>query len=220
MHSSRGIETWVEQCLKILLPETKGPVKFRDLILPTYVVATDLATSDVKVWSADLTPDDSVARAVRASASIPLFFQPVDGRYVDGGIISNLPSFVFSNHEEHRRLSSKVLAFSLVTNLDNAAITATSGVSYYYAIADAVVDGAKKLQGMLQPEVHTIHINTGDVKATDFERMTPNIARDLISKGREATRLYLDEELINTRKNNILIIYDSDRRSYTQELLR
>src|SRR6266478_2490972 len=94
MYSSEEIENWLNKHLHSLLPDKKVPVRFKDLPIPTYIVAADIRTNDVKVWSSLTTQDDEVAYAVRCSCSIPAFFQPVQGRYIDGGVLSNLPAFV------------------------------------------------------------------------------------------------------------------------------
>lgn len=86
----------MDQTLKTLL--NKSNVKFADLKIPLYVVATELGSNEPKVWSFKTTPQESVAYAVRCSCSIPGFFQPVDNKYVDGGIISNLPAYVFPTY--------------------------------------------------------------------------------------------------------------------------
>lgn len=90
--SSNEIEKWLELHLEKLLPKARRPVRFGDLIVPTWVVSTDLRTRGIVVWSSEKTPEMELAHAVRASCSIPMFFQPVDLRYVDGGVLSNLPS--------------------------------------------------------------------------------------------------------------------------------
>lgn len=74
----------------------------RDLM----VIAAELETAKLKLFSADETPEVPVARAVMASAAIPMVFRPVEIRdkrtgirrtYCDGGIVSNLPAWVFDN---------------------------------------------------------------------------------------------------------------------------
>jgi len=72
---------------------TKG---FRDL----QVVATSLNTQKAFVFSADATPGVQVSKAVRASMSIPLFFQgaaidDIDDLFVDGGTVWNYPITLF-----------------------------------------------------------------------------------------------------------------------------
>lgn len=67
-----------------------GDTRLQDLKIPLYVTATDLQTGELVVFSTG-----PVARAIRASSSIPVVFPPViiDGRqFVDGGVVDNLPA--------------------------------------------------------------------------------------------------------------------------------
>jgi len=57
------------------------------------VTATDSDSGELKLFSSALTPNVSVAKAVRASASMPIIFSPLKlngRRFVDGGLIDNL----------------------------------------------------------------------------------------------------------------------------------
>src|SRR6266511_4024759 len=191
MYSSRSIEDWLDVKLRELLGIRNRRVVFSDLVLPTWVVATDIVTRKVKVWSQEETPNDEVARAVRASCSIPFFFQPVGNRYVDGGALSNLPAFVFPPYR--RPLARRVLAFSLVS--DDEGSETENTFNLIGAIMSTVVDGAEDLQLKVQPDVHVISISTGSVKATDFDKMTPSIIDDLIARGAETTHQFFDDEL-------------------------
>jgi NTE family protein len=79
--SSKRIEDFVKGII--------GDVTFEDLKMPLHVVATDLETGRKHVFNSG-----PVARAVRASCSIPQIFLPVeiDGcYYVDGGFAEYLP---------------------------------------------------------------------------------------------------------------------------------
>lgn len=83
---------------------------------PLFITATNLATRRLElITSMDRAYDDvPVALAARASASVPGVFRPVDlpvcgrgGTFVDGGVITNFPAWVFSrgfrerlNHSE------------------------------------------------------------------------------------------------------------------------
>ena len=117
-YSSRKIEGWLDDRLRELLPHAHRPIKFRDLIIPTWVVASDLSAGKPKIWSKNETPDSSVGFAVRCSCSIPLLIEPVaegTNLYVDGGMLSNLPAFVFADeNQKSGRSGDRVLAFSLV----------------------------------------------------------------------------------------------------------
>ena len=79
--SSKRIEDFVRGVI--------GDVQFPDLKTPFCVVATELATGHKHVFN-----KGNVARAVRASCSIPQIYLPVEINgeyYVDGGISEYLP---------------------------------------------------------------------------------------------------------------------------------
>jgi NTE family protein len=70
-----------------------------------HVFASDLNIKDLKEFSTGATPNVPVAEAVRASMSIPLFFEawtfsnnnPDNHIYVDGGMIYNYPLTIFDS---------------------------------------------------------------------------------------------------------------------------
>jgi predicted acylesterase/phospholipase RssA len=197
-HSSIEVKRWVNNQLAALLPTEKQPLQFRSLRFPTYIVSTDLARSEVKVWSQESTPNELVADAVHASCAIPIFFQPIDRRHVDGGVLSNLPAFVFSKREHsHRPLASRVLAFTLVA--DEVSLDAWNTELFLQLLASAVVDGSQKLQLDLLSNIHVVSIPTGSIKATDFDKMNPEATNMLIQNGVAATRSFFEQELLNVR---------------------
>ncbi|MFA5784776.1 MAG: patatin-like phospholipase family protein, partial [Phycisphaerae bacterium] len=114
-YSSGPIEVWMNDVLRNLLPHVHGKVQFKDLIIPTRIVATDLSASKAKIWGTKETPDESVAFAVRCSCSIPFVFQAVEhgcNRFVDGGVISNLPAFVYREEDATgQSIANRILAF-------------------------------------------------------------------------------------------------------------
>ncbi|WP_448096283.1 patatin-like phospholipase family protein [Luteibacter yeojuensis] len=88
--------------------------KFRDITFtrlreangyPLKIVATDLTTRNVQVFSYEKTPLIAVADAVCASICLPFVFSPFlvqmseekSHRFMDGGALSNLPLWVFDN---------------------------------------------------------------------------------------------------------------------------
>jgi NTE family protein len=66
-----------------------GDIKFSDLNIPCYIVATNLLNGEKKIFSSG-----NVGSAVRASCSIPQVYLPVEidgGYFVDGGLSEYLP---------------------------------------------------------------------------------------------------------------------------------
>jgi len=193
-YSSSHIVDWINQNLNKLLPHLPHPISFRSLPIPTYIISTDLTRAEAKVWSQTTSPNELVANAVQASCAIPIFFQPVEKRFVDGGLLSNLPTFIFSGRQHSDRpLSTRILAFSL--DADEEGPVEWDTFHFLKLLVNTIVDGSQKLQLDQQKNVHIIKIPTGDIKATDFHRMTPTLTQLLIDNGAKATRQFFDEEL-------------------------
>lgn len=112
LYKGEMLEQWIaEQLAK------KGVKVFADLEPNSLrVIASDLSLGKMVVLPDDLTeygidPQTfSVAKAIRASCSIPYFFEPVQLRsahgtsiIVDGGVLSNFPMWLFANEEKYAR---------------------------------------------------------------------------------------------------------------------
>lgn len=102
-------------------------VEFGDLraakLPPLFITATNLSTREIELFNSVQRQYDhvAIARAVRASVSVPFFFRPVnvrsaprDGWFVDGGVISNFPAWIFS-HQLRRLLSEYPEYLALVS---------------------------------------------------------------------------------------------------------
>ncbi|MDY3555754.1 patatin-like phospholipase family protein [Gemmata sp. JC717] len=84
-----------------------------ELFSPLFLTATNLRARNLELFDS-IHPTYAhvpVARAVRASAGFPFFFQPVDieypdrdESYVDGGVVCNFPAFVFAETFRQRLL--------------------------------------------------------------------------------------------------------------------
>jgi predicted acylesterase/phospholipase RssA len=94
---------------KVFPRSPERPVTFRDLPLDLAVIAANLTTREMLVYSKQTTPDQEVALAVRQSMSVPIVFEPVrlDGsEIVDGGIYESFPFWVFTEHAEGYALNT------------------------------------------------------------------------------------------------------------------
>jgi len=79
--------------LKFMTEKTGGKI-FADLDIDLTIVASDISNEVPYLFSNKLTPGMPIAVAGRASASIPIFFEPViigTAVLVDGGLVSNCP---------------------------------------------------------------------------------------------------------------------------------
>lgn len=111
--------------------EVPNPVRFKDLEYETYpqlrplkIIATDVLHMRPVLFDRVRTPEVPIGDAVAASIAIPVAFQPVTVRglpedpkypgpalFVDGGLVSNLPFWVFG--EEKMAPAVPIVAFTL-----------------------------------------------------------------------------------------------------------
>lgn len=74
-----------------LRSKVKKIVSFGPPKLPVYVNVTDLREGRLVQRCSDEMPPEEFVKWVVASASIPVVCEPVDERYVDGGVLENVP---------------------------------------------------------------------------------------------------------------------------------
>lgn len=203
LYSSEKIGDWVESRLLKLLNQNKGPVHFEDLVLPLYVVASDLMTMKARVWSKSETPTASVAHAVRASCSIPLFFQPVEEGstlLVDGGLVSNLPLFVFAGGTSTDQFPDRrTLSFTL--EADQSSEQPRDPVTYLRKLIGVAIDGGTDAQSRFQRSVAKVAIPTRDIQAVDFDRMNRSTVEMLIDSGSQTTTNFIRRELLAAQES-------------------
>lgn len=102
------VPAWVES---LLTTKLKPKATFQDLRTlggpDLYTVATNLDTGKSEIFSAATSPMVIVSEAIKASTSIPFFYEAatISGRkalYVDGGMMKNYPIDIFDDLEPRR----------------------------------------------------------------------------------------------------------------------
>lgn len=197
MYSSEALEEWLEKELQSLLDISSRTVTFNDLKLPLHVIATDINRQKQTIWNESNSGSSSVAKAVRCSCTIPLYFQPVDMNYVDGGLVSNLPSFSLNDGERH---FEKILCFTLNGKVQPVKCFE----SYFTGIASSIIDGAIDIQEKLQNNTYNIVIRDLDLSTTDFNKITNELIEDTVLKGKLAAAEFFDNEMfeMSSPENN------------------
>jgi len=155
-----------------------------------------------RVWSSRTTASQSVAHAVRASCTIPLFFQPVEegsALLVDGGIVSNIPHFLFAGEGAHAKGRKRVLLFMLEASEERK--RADDAKELLSQLASLAVDGGTDVQLMFTPNIARIVIPTGSIRATDFNEMDKTKMATLIANGNDAAEKFITGELLSTQGN-------------------
>jgi NTE family protein len=153
--------------------QTKAKVKnLEQMKIPFFPVATDLNTGQTWVFE-----KGSVARAVRASSSIPGIFQPVEinGRtYVDGGVTDNLPVDI-----ARAKGADIIIAVNIQKKIDNPQINSLIDVilqSINIMGRELVLYKCRQYDVLIEP-------NVGDVGLTDFSQK-----KRLMEAGMQAAR--------------------------------
>ena len=206
-YSSREVERWIDGLLQELLGMHQRTVRFSDLLIPTTIVAADLTNGRKKVWSSKRTPDDSVAYAVRCSCSIPGFFQPVtEGivRYVDGGILSNLPAFVYADDRFSNR-QERILTFLLAEQSRGRMVSIGE---LFERVIDTVVDGAVDIQKDLIQGVHEVEVVVDGVRTADFHAMDTQRIESLIDQDYQSATAFFEHEASSVAGRGTVVARD------------
>ncbi len=167
---------------------------FRDL----HVFATDVSTGQSIEFSAEKTRDVEVARAVRMSMSIPLFFASVDFQFdanrdvfVDGGVLRNYPIDTFDTTGQHAMINPDTLGLSLSSAPPpRVQIDALPryGTKLFETLLDAQVVDLQTNPADLE---RTVLINDLNIPTTDFQ-ITDAQKCALIGQGFDCTCRYLN----------------------------
>lgn len=157
------------------------------------IVATDLNDATPVIFSPTTTPDYCIADAVRASMSVPYYFQPFicpeSGHYlVDGGVISNHPLFVLPD-EEHRRTLS-ILIRTSVEKMENMADVEMD--EFMMRPLNIVLIEKGKMESRFY-DARCIQIMLGELNILDFS-MEEDTKQMIIQKGKEAVIQFMKHQ--------------------------
>lgn len=193
----RGPFNWAEHALRLvfrkgLYPGDRLEGWIRALLADKGVrTFGDLPPNKLRIIASDITdgrllvlPDDlrrygldgasfPVSRAVRMSASIPFFFEPVilrtmDGKpvyIVDGGLLSNFPLWLFDQAYGDR---IPAIGFQLVGKYDGAPRKIRGPVSLFYALFATMLEAHDERYIEEKYRFRTIKIPTLGIRTTQF----------------------------------------------------
>ncbi|HET8669209.1 MAG TPA: patatin-like phospholipase family protein [Candidatus Saccharimonadales bacterium] len=141
-----------------------------------------------------LDPDEQlVADAVRASMSIPFFYEPVNlkGNYlVDGGLLSNFPVAIFDDHTPWPTFGIKLSARAEAISKMNPV---TNPVDYGMAILSTAINAHDAMHiDDSCTQMRTIFVDTFDIKATDFDISKEDQAK-LFESGRHHGKTFFQK---------------------------
>src|SRR5215213_6456361 len=171
IYEGKAFERWITELL-----EAKGITRFGQLADPTAetiadryrlkVIASDVTNRRMLVLPDDaeqlgLDPDElEIAKAVRMSMSIPVFFEPVihhnprtgqDHVIVDGGMLSNFPVWLFDCQERDPRWPTFGLMLvaadpkAAVAALPDHGVARRSPLGYVKALASTMMEAHDRM---------------------------------------------------------------------------
>jgi NTE family protein len=150
-----------------------------------------------------LDPDEQeVAEAVRASASIPFFFEPVtlqaehgEATLVDGGLLSNYPITIF-DRQDGRPPRWPTLGIRLGTLADQyppPPQRVQGPVALGLALVETAIEGSQAVQELVRCNVaRSVFVDTSGVPSTDFG-ITDEEREHLVRAGAQAVDDFLTD---------------------------
>jgi len=197
MTGTERIVDWLDGLLRRKVPG-EGPVTFGQLGMRLRVVAANLRTGEVHVFGRAGHEDECVAPAVMASACFPLFFRPFrirDEMFVDGGLVSNLPAWLFDEEREDDPSFLPTFGFRLINDLLIAteAVTPASFFAFMRRMVQTLQSGARNLEVRRIEDFHGIDLRAR-VGTLSFDTARSKAA-ELVREGRLSVEKYFEEEI-------------------------
>ncbi|RFU61924.1 patatin-like phospholipase family protein [Bacillus sp. V59.32b] len=200
LYKGDALEKWVAEKLA-----ARGVVRFSDLPFQSLrIIVSDISNGRLVVLPDDLVKygidpgSFPVAKAVRMSCSIPYFFEPVKLKlekgmgshvFVDGGVLSNFPMWLFDS--EHVKKRRPVLGMKLSGDkecekpheVDNA-------LEMFSALFKTMKDAHDSRYISRKHVNNIIFIPMKGVSATEFELTEENKAV-LVNQGKQSAEKFL-----------------------------
>ena len=182
-------------------------VRFKDIDKNLYILALDINTNKPFVFSKETTPDEEIAFAVRASASLPGLMEPIklgNSILVDGDLIKSWAGhkiFEKFKNSENRLLEFRLEGSRESDEIKNPMDFASSILNtIWYLSTENVVELNNK-----NDKYDYVVIDTKDVILFDFA-MSKEDKQKLIDVGYLASKKYFLESLVQ-KKKKVLSIY-------------
>ncbi|WP_227395171.1 patatin-like phospholipase family protein [Jeotgalibacillus aurantiacus] len=198
LYSGDGIKEWMDRKLF-----EKGIRYFEDLPYEKLrMIASDLTDGEMLVLPDDIkryTNDKrhlTIAEAVRMSASLPFFYEPVklkSGKevhyIVDGGVLSNFPVFLFDEKEQQVPL----FGFQLTAEEVGSTRKIDNVVELYEALFHTMKEAHDQRFIKKNPRLRWVVVKTPPIPTAGFQ-LKPEKMHALIRSGRAKTIEFIEKE--------------------------
>lgn len=203
LHPGDTFLTWIENQIAAAGKGLQKDATFADFrqagCLDLHVFSSDIYMHEAREFCFEKTPGVVVAEAVRASMSIPLYFNawqfknnnPDDHLYVDGGMVLNYPLNVFDiGHEPNKG----TVGFRL-EDLQQAKTPNKFGYGHWVQYVKNTFETllqSQSIEYMRDPEQvsRSVVIDDFGILATDFD-ISEAQKNELIKAGKDATEAFL-----------------------------
>lgn len=210
LYSGDTLQTWIDEKLK-----AKGVCTFGDLPSQQLrFVASDISNGKLLLLPDDLSkyglrPEKySIARAVRMSASIPFFFDPVkmvalqrrssvrvtseiSTQYiVDGALLSNFPLWIFDQSSNNG--SPPVVGFQLVGKNESKKHRISGPLSMMQALVETMLGAHDERYIEQHNRNRTVKIPTLGISSTQFD-LTSSQSMALFHSGQQAADRFFNQ---------------------------
>lgn len=191
------VERWLDGLLRAKTG-TSGPVTFGDLGMRLRMVAADVTNGEMRTFGFPGDERLAVASAAMASACFPFFFRPVrdgDRMFVDGGLVSNLPVWLFDDERDDETSHLPTFGFRLVNDalVARAAEAPTQFLRFGQRMAQTLLSGARNLEERRVDYYHGIDLRAR-IGTLSFDTVR-DAAPTLVDDARRSVEEYFQREV-------------------------
>ena len=198
---AQGFRKWLDTAVRQKIGIPDAPILFRSLKIPLKVVAGDLLSGKMRVFGGAEDADLDAVDAAIASASYPLFFQPYPFQgslFVDGGLISNLPAWVFDDerlkqHKPIPTLGFRFVEVPLLARSANPKAPPSSLPEFFKRLATTSMFGGQSLGARAIEEYYAFDL-AANIDTLAFHQIEEKAA-DLVSAGRKGVTEFFDKQI-------------------------
>ncbi len=199
LYKGKKLEHWVEEKLA-----DKGIKTFADLEEGSLrIIASDITNGRLIVLPDDLErygilPEKfKIAKAVRMSASIPYFFDPIKlydatGKknvFVDGGVLSNFPIWLFQDDKKPQQ--RPVLGFQLQpSQFEEKPNNITNAITLFHGLFDTMMDAHDARHISEAHSADIVFIPVQQISMINFS-LSNEVIDQLTDFGKESTEKFL-----------------------------